>query len=74
MSSANTHPDDYGPPTTAAGTLPRTWPVIEEVGMFDTRGMDLEFHVPPPLPREENPRVKSQWLEKQLNHHGRHKI
>ena len=63
----------YDLSSTAAGTVPRVWPVIEEVGTYDTLGLDLEFETHPPLPdasKEEKPRVKSRWLRKQIKHRG----
>jgi len=71
MSSANNHPDDYGPINTAAGTVPYTWPVIEEISTFETRGPELEWHVPPPLPElQDEKKPKSRWLEKQQRRKG----
>jgi len=68
--SAANNDDTYDPPNTAAGTSPRVWPVIEEHGTFDTRGLDLEWHIPPPLPSKKEARVKSRWLEKQMKRRG----
>ncbi len=73
MSAANNH-DNYIPPDTAAGTTPLRFPVIEAAGTFETKGLDLEWHPPPPLPKEpskKEPRVKSRWLRKQLARRGR---
>lgn len=69
MSAANNY-DTYDSPSTAAGTTPRVWPVIEECGTFETRGLDLEWHVPPHLPTKKEPRVKSRWLDRQIKKRG----
>lgn len=69
MSASNNHREN-NLTSTAAGTVPRVWPVIEECGTFETRGLDLEWHIPPPLPTKKEPRVKSRWLDRQIKKRG----
>lgn len=66
MSAANNQ-DDYGPPSTAAGST--YWPLRVECGTRYPKA-DFQFIIWPIAHKEQKKKPKSRWLDKQINRKG----